>query len=95
MSLQIYDKARNDWAAFPNDEELFISFLFNLLEHSFEIRKNTEDMIVFSESEDWLNYAKAAGALFQDVAYFEYDVIASSLGRDIEQAGEGILLRND
>jgi len=83
MSLQIFTKADNDWAAFPNDEELFISFLFNLLEHSFEIRKNTEDMIIYSEAADWLNYAKAAGSLFQDVAYFEYDVIASSMDKEL------------
>lgn len=70
MSLQIFAKAKLDFAAFPNDEERFISFLFNLLEHSIEIRKNTEDMIIYSEVSDWINYAKAAGALGQDIIYF-------------------------
>lgn len=55
---------------------MFISFLFNMLEHSFEIRKNTEDMIIFSENADWINYSKAFGALTQDLIYFEYDVVA-------------------
>jgi hypothetical protein len=63
MSLQIYAKTKTDWAGFPNDEERFISFLFNMLEHSFQIRKNTEDMIIYSEKTDWINYAKALGAL--------------------------------
>lgn len=63
MSLQIYAKTKIDWAAFPNDEERFISFLFNMLEHSFEIRKNTEDMIIYGDNRDWINYAKAIGAL--------------------------------
>jgi hypothetical protein len=35
MSLQIYAKTKTDWAAFPSDEERFISFLFNMMEHSF------------------------------------------------------------
>lgn len=36
-------------------------------------------MIIYSESQDWINYAKAFGALMQDILYFEYDVVASSL----------------
>lgn len=35
MTLQIYAKTKKDWSSFPSDEERFISFLFNMLEHSF------------------------------------------------------------
>lgn len=63
MSMQIYAKAEIDYAPYPNDEERFLSFLFNLLEKSIEIRKSTEDLIIYSENSDWINYAKAAGAL--------------------------------
>ena len=63
MSLQIYALAKTDWITFPDDEEIFISFLFNMLEHSFEIRKNSEDMIIYGDNADFINYAKSAGAL--------------------------------
>lgn len=63
MSMQIYAKAEIDYAPYPNDEERFLSFLFNLLEKSIEIRKSTEDLIIYSENSDWINYAKSAGAL--------------------------------
>lgn len=94
MSLQIYAKSKTDFAAFPNDEERFISFLFNMLEHSFEIRKNTEDMIIFSEKQDWINYAKATGSLIQDLVYFTYDTTASSLLKeDLGLIQQGIKLQ--
>lgn len=58
-------------------EDLFLSFLFNLLENSYNVRQNTEDLIIFGDASDWPNYSKAMGGLFNDLAYFEYDVIAA------------------
>ena len=80
MSLQIYAKAKVDYESFPNDEERFISFLFNMLEHSFEIRKHTEDLITYGETSDYINYAKALGSLTQDLIFFTYDSAAAPLG---------------
>ena len=45
-----------------------------MLEHSYEIRANTENLIVYGEQEDYVNYAKYAGALVQDLIYFTFDV---------------------
>ena len=56
-----------------------MSFLFNMLEHSFEIRENTEELIVYSESGEWILWAQSAGNLTQDLIYFEYDTVADSI----------------
>ena len=74
MTLEIYGMAKVDYRQFPSVDEMFLSFLFNMLEYSFEVRANTENMILTSEQQDWVQYAKYAGALFGDLAYFKYDV---------------------
>jgi hypothetical protein len=53
---------------------MFLSFLFNMLEFSFEVRANTENMILTSEVGDWVQYCKYSGALMGDLLYFKYDI---------------------
>lgn len=77
----MYILEKVNWYSFPNDEERGTSFLFNMLEHSFEIRANSENLIIYSESREWINYAKYTGALIQDLIYFTFEV-GSSLDND-------------
>jgi hypothetical protein len=84
FTLQAYIQAKVNWNSFPNDEERGTSFLFNMLEHSFEIRANTENLIIYGNSEDYVNYAKYSGALVQDLIYFTFDVGSSKDGDDNE-----------
>ena len=74
LTLQVYIQAKVNWDSFPSDEERGTSFLFNMLEHSYEIRQNTENLIIYGDSEDYINYAKYSGALIQDLIYFTFDV---------------------
>ena len=50
-----------------------------MLENSYNIRRNTEDLIVYGDLGDWPNWAKAFGGLYNDLAYFEYDVTAAGM----------------
>lgn len=78
MSMEVYAQAKIKNEQFPTLEEWFLSFLFNMLENSYNIRQNTEDLIIYSNASDYVNWAKALGGLFNDLAYFEYDVVAAS-----------------
>ena len=89
--LQIYIQQKVNWESFPNDEERGTSFLFNMLENSYDIRANSENLIVYSGTEDWINYAKYSGALVQDLIYFTFDV-GSPLNDDDD---DRIVYQND
>jgi hypothetical protein len=90
LTLQAYIQQKVNWLSFPNDEERGTSFLFNMLEHSFEIRANSENLILYSESRDWINYAKYSGALVQDLIYFTFD-LGSSLDEDDSSNDDSIV----
>ena len=45
-----------------------------MLENSFNIRSNSEKLILYSSTEDWNNYAKAIGAIIKDLIYFKFDI---------------------
>ena len=50
-----------------------------MLSNSYNIRRHTENMIVNSNTGNWVEWAKAVGGLLTDLAYFEYDVTAASM----------------
>ena len=74
LTVQVVAVSKADWDAYPNMEERFLSLLFNLLENSFGIRTNSENLIIYSEQFDWVNYAKYLGALIRDLIYFRFEV---------------------
>jgi len=79
LTVQVVAKAKADWDAYPDNEERFLSFLFNLLENSLNIRSNSENLILYGEALDWVNYAKYFGSLVRDLIYFKFEV-GSPLG---------------
>ena len=86
FAQQVQSKAKTDNARFLNDEDRFTSFLFNMLGNSYEIRANSENLIRYSEAQDWVNYAKAFGGLIEDLIYF-----TSSSAASLESGDEDFL----
>lgn len=74
FTIQVYAHAKADWVGFPNMEERGLGFLFNFLEKSFTVRIESENMIIYANKSDWVNYGRSLGKLVQDIIYFKYEV---------------------
>jgi len=98
---QVQSKAKTDNLKFVDDEDRFTSFLFNMLANSFDIRANSELLISYQASADWINYTKAIAQILEDLIYFTSDAGAYlDINNDDDSSpyfedNDGILYRKD
>lgn len=67
--------------------DIYLSFIFNLLGNSLQLKQNTEDMIDASARHDTVEYFESLGALLRIILDFNsYKTAGGSLGTFIKQA---------
>lgn len=86
---QVEEYNQEKWGEFVGINDIYTSFLFNLLEESISIRNTAEDLEQYENDKDWPNFASELATLVYLVLDFE-SATAASKPEPLEQPEEVI-----
>lgn len=74
---------KTKWANFNDFGDIYLSFIFNMLQNSLNIKSQTENMIASYELHDTEKFVQALGSVLRSILDFDsYTQVASALTTD-------------
>ena len=79
FQYDLRDQYARKWGSFEDFGDIYLSFIFNMLQNSLNIRSQTENMIAAYESHDTEDFIQSLGSVLRSVLDFNsYTALSSS-----------------